>query len=253
MLTRDLRAGPRFFCNSGTEAWEGALEAGAGFCQMNHAHMANGTRPKGRILAMDNSFHGRTFGALATTGQPKYRAPFVPLMPGVKFVKFNDLEDLQRKFDASVCAVCIETIQGEGGICPVNREFLELASRLDEAERRVADARRNSMRAGTHGKTFCLSALRRVARCGDGCEAAGVRVAAGRDSHDRAGCGVHASRNAWDDVWRRSAGLRRRNRVSARGKEVAEARARPGRIFSRARSKRWTGSTNRFRTSAALG
>jgi acetylornithine aminotransferase/acetylornithine/N-succinyldiaminopimelate aminotransferase len=79
---------------------------------------------------MENSFHGRTFGALATTGQPKYRAPFVPLVPGVTFVKFNDLEDLQRKFDPSVCAVCIETIQGEGGICPVNKEFLELASRL---------------------------------------------------------------------------------------------------------------------------
>jgi acetylornithine aminotransferase/acetylornithine/N-succinyldiaminopimelate aminotransferase len=79
---------------------------------------------------MENSFHGRTFGALATTGQPKYRAPFVPLVPGVTFVKFNDLEDLRRKFDSSVCAVCIETIQGEGGIYPVNREFLELASRL---------------------------------------------------------------------------------------------------------------------------
>jgi acetylornithine aminotransferase/acetylornithine/N-succinyldiaminopimelate aminotransferase len=79
---------------------------------------------------MENSFHGRTFGALATTGQPKYRAPFVPLMPGVSFVKFNDVDDLQRKFDSSVCAVCIETIQGEGGVCPVNAEFLELASRL---------------------------------------------------------------------------------------------------------------------------
>jgi acetylornithine aminotransferase/acetylornithine/N-succinyldiaminopimelate aminotransferase len=79
---------------------------------------------------MENSFHGRTFGALATTGQPKYRAPFVPLLPDVTFVKFNDLGDLQRKVDSSVCAVCIETIQGEGGICPVNREFLELASRL---------------------------------------------------------------------------------------------------------------------------
>jgi acetylornithine aminotransferase/acetylornithine/N-succinyldiaminopimelate aminotransferase len=86
--------------------------------------------PKTRILAMENSFHGRTFGALATTGQPKYRAPFAPLLPGVTFVKFNDLDDLQRKFDSSVCAVCIETIQGEGGIRPVNPEFLELASRL---------------------------------------------------------------------------------------------------------------------------
>jgi acetylornithine/N-succinyldiaminopimelate aminotransferase len=118
-----------FFCNSGTEAWEGALKLARAFAQMNNR---NGSKanPKTRILAMENSFHGRTFGALATTGQPKYRAPFVPLMPGVSFVKFNDLDDLQRKFDSSVCAVCIETIQGEGGIRPVNAEFLELASRL---------------------------------------------------------------------------------------------------------------------------
>ena len=118
-----------FFCNSGTEAWEGALKLARAFAQANHKNGSE-PNPKTRILAMDNSFHGRTFGALATTGQPKYRAPFVPLLPGVTFVKFNDLADLQRKFDSSVCAVCIETIQGEGGICPVNREFLELASRL---------------------------------------------------------------------------------------------------------------------------
>ncbi len=79
---------------------------------------------------MENSFHGRTFGALATTGQKKYRAPFAPLMPGVQFVKFNDCADLERKFDDSICAVCLETIQGEGGIQPVAREFLELARRL---------------------------------------------------------------------------------------------------------------------------
>jgi acetylornithine aminotransferase/acetylornithine/N-succinyldiaminopimelate aminotransferase len=116
-----------FFCNSGTEAWEGALKLARAFAQMNNR---NGSKAKWRILAMENSFHGRTFGALATTGQPKYRAPFVPLMPGVSFVKFNDLDGLRRKFDSTVCAVCIETIQGEGGIRPVNAEFLELASRL---------------------------------------------------------------------------------------------------------------------------
>ncbi len=122
-----------FFCNSGTEAWEGALKLARAFAQMNNK---NGHKPKSkpnpktRILAMENSFHGRTFGALATTGQPKYRAPFAPLLPGVTFVKFNDLDDLQRKFDSSVCAVCIETIQGEGGIRPVSPEFLELARRL---------------------------------------------------------------------------------------------------------------------------
>jgi acetylornithine aminotransferase/acetylornithine/N-succinyldiaminopimelate aminotransferase len=79
---------------------------------------------------MDNSFHGRTFGALATTGQKKYRAPFTPLVPGVVFVTFNDCEDLERKFDSSVCAIGLETIQGEGGVVPVNPEFLALARRL---------------------------------------------------------------------------------------------------------------------------
>jgi acetylornithine/N-succinyldiaminopimelate aminotransferase len=133
MLTEISGLDRAFFCNSGTEAWEGALKIARAFAQ-TQTKSKNGSKanlnPKTRILAMENSFHGRTFGALATTGQPKYRAPFVPLLPGVTFVKFNDLDDLRRKFDGSVCAVCIETIQGEGGICPVNREFLELASRL---------------------------------------------------------------------------------------------------------------------------
>jgi acetylornithine aminotransferase/acetylornithine/N-succinyldiaminopimelate aminotransferase len=129
LLTQISGLDRAFFCNSGTEAWEGALKLARAFAQTNHK---NGSRPgsKTRILAMHNSFHGRTFGALATTGQPKYRAPFVPLLPGVTFVKFNDVDDLRRKFDSNVCAVCIETIQGEGGICPVDKEFLELASEL---------------------------------------------------------------------------------------------------------------------------
>ena len=116
-----------FFCNSGTEAWEGALKLARAFAQANNR---NGRKPKWRILAMENSFHGRTFGALATTGQKKYRAPFAPLVPGVQFARFNDVEDLEKKIDSSICAACIETIQGEGGIQPVTREFLECARRL---------------------------------------------------------------------------------------------------------------------------
>lgn len=121
-----------FFCNSGTEAIEGALKLARVFAQTKAAAASkqNGHKPKWRVLAMENSFHGRTFGALAMTGQKKYRAPFAPLMPGVQFVKFNDCADLERKFDDSICAVCLETIQGEGGIQPVAREFLELARRL---------------------------------------------------------------------------------------------------------------------------
>jgi len=116
-----------FFCNSGTEAWEGALKFARAYA---HSQKHNGGKPKWRILALDNSFHGRTFGSLATTGQAKYRDPFAPLVPGVTFVAFNDVADLRRKVDGSVCAVCLETIQGEGGIRPVSQEFLELARAL---------------------------------------------------------------------------------------------------------------------------
>ena len=115
-----------FFCNSGTEAWEGALKFARAYAR---AKKQKG-KAKWRILALENSFHGRTFGSLATTGQAKYRAPFAPLMPGVRFVKFNDVASLEKQFEDSVCAVCIETIQGEGGIRPVSKEFLKRAREL---------------------------------------------------------------------------------------------------------------------------
>ena len=118
-----------FFCNSGTEAWEGALKLARALAR---AENNNGHKAKWRILALENSFHGRTFGSLATTGQAKYRHPFAPLVPGVSFVAFNDPDDLKRQFDSSVCAVCLETIQGEGGIRPVSPEFMQLARQLTE-------------------------------------------------------------------------------------------------------------------------
>src|SRR5215472_9762013 len=116
-----------FFCNSGTEAWEGALKLARAYARVNNS---NGHKAKWRLLALENSFHGRTFGALSTTGQAKYRDPFMPLVPGVDFVVFNDVEDLKRQFDGSVCAVCVETIQGEGGINLVSQEFLQTAREL---------------------------------------------------------------------------------------------------------------------------
>jgi len=116
-----------FFANSGTEAWEGALKLARAYAR---TRSTNGHRPKWRILALDHSFHGRTMGALSTTGQAKYRDPFGPLVPGVSFVSFNDVEDLKRQFDATVCAVCLETIQGEGGIRPLDKDFLGVAREL---------------------------------------------------------------------------------------------------------------------------
>src|SRR5262249_26532310 len=78
---------------------------------------------KHRILALENSFHGRTFGALSVTSTEKYRLPFAPSLPGVEFVRFNDVADLESKFDGTVCALLLDTIQGEGGICAVSEAF----------------------------------------------------------------------------------------------------------------------------------
>jgi acetylornithine/N-succinyldiaminopimelate aminotransferase len=128
-LTKISGLNRAFFCNSGTEAWEGALKLARAFARVNNN---NGHKAKWRLLALENSFHGRTFGSLATTGQEKYRHPFAPLVPGVNFVAFNDPQDLKRQFDGSVCAVCVETIQGEGGIRPVSPEFLQLARELTQ-------------------------------------------------------------------------------------------------------------------------
>ena len=119
-----------FFCNSGTEAWECAIKLSRAYAR--HIH-PNGAKPKSRMLVMQNSFHGRTLGSLATTGNKKYRAPFAPMLPGVTFVKFNDVHDLESKFDGSVCAIGMETIQGEGGVNPVSREFLTRARELTKA------------------------------------------------------------------------------------------------------------------------
>jgi acetylornithine aminotransferase/acetylornithine/N-succinyldiaminopimelate aminotransferase len=128
-LTRISGLDRAFFCNSGTEAWEGALKLSRAFARTQNN---NGHKAKWRLLALEDSFHGRTFGSLATTGQKKYRQPFAPLMPGVGFVGFNDVDDLKRQFDGSVCAICLETVQGEGGIRPVSGEFLRTARELTD-------------------------------------------------------------------------------------------------------------------------
>jgi acetylornithine/N-succinyldiaminopimelate aminotransferase len=116
-----------FFCNSGTEAWEGALKLARAYARRV---TTNGKKPAWRFLALEHSFHGRTFGSLSTTETRKYRAPFEPLVPGVRFVRFNDVEDLKKKFDGSVCAIGLEPVHGEGGIHPVSPEFMKTARAL---------------------------------------------------------------------------------------------------------------------------
>ena len=116
-----------FFCNSGTEAWEGALKlarAHAGILR------SEGKQIGTKFLALEHSFHGRTYGSMATTHKAKYREPFAPVMPGVEFVKLNDVADLRAKFSNEVCAILLESIQGEGGVRPLTQEFFEEARKL---------------------------------------------------------------------------------------------------------------------------
>ena len=131
-LTRLSGLDRAFFCNSGTEAWECALKLARASARSRRTTNGNGNghKPAWRVLAMENSFHGRTFGALSTTGQAKYRDPFAPLVPGVEFVRYNDVDDLKKKFDASVCAIGLEVVQGEGGIQFMDKQFLQAARSL---------------------------------------------------------------------------------------------------------------------------
>lgn len=118
-----------FFSNSGAESIEGALKL-ARLYGRTPADMTGSPARKHRILALENSFHGRTFGAVSVTATEKYRLPFAPLVPGIEFVRFNDVADLESKFDDTVCAILLETIQGEGGIYPVSEDFWNRARAL---------------------------------------------------------------------------------------------------------------------------
>lgn len=108
-----------FFTNSGTEAIEGAMKAAKKYAYTRDGEAGH------EIIAMNHSFHGRSMGALSVTGTEKYRTPFAPLIPGVKFADFNDLESVKAAVTDKTCAIIMETVQGEGGIYPATQEFLE--------------------------------------------------------------------------------------------------------------------------------
>src|SRR3954469_4354723 len=108
-----------FFCNSGTEANEAALK---------FARLANPGRAG--LVALNESFHGRTMGSLAMTGHEAYRAPFEPLVPGVTFIEPNDVAALEAAVDDKTCAIFLEPVMGEGGIIPLSHDFLAAARRV---------------------------------------------------------------------------------------------------------------------------
>jgi acetylornithine aminotransferase/acetylornithine/N-succinyldiaminopimelate aminotransferase len=116
-----------FFANTGTEAWEGALKLARAYAGLKRSE---GTNIGTKFLALEQSFHGRTFGSMATTYKAKYRDPFAPVVPGVEFVRLNDVADLRAKFSSEVCAILVEAIQGEGGVRPLTQEFFAEARAL---------------------------------------------------------------------------------------------------------------------------
>ena len=107
-----------FFTNSGTEAIEGALKTARKYAALK----GNG---RFEIIAMEDSFHGRSMGALSVTGTAAYREPFEPLIPGVRFARFNDLDSVKANITDKTCAILLEPLQGEGGIHPATQEFME--------------------------------------------------------------------------------------------------------------------------------
>lgn len=108
-----------FFTNSGAEANEGAIKAAKKYAYTRDGHTDH------EIIAMNHSFHGRTLGALAVTGTEHYREPFEPLMGGIRFADFNDLESVRAQITDKTCAIMLETVQGEGGIYPATQEFMD--------------------------------------------------------------------------------------------------------------------------------
>lgn len=115
-----------FFTNSGTEAVEGAIKAARKYAYLKDKKTGH------EIIAMDHSFHGRSIGALSVTGNAHYQEPFQPLMGGVKFAKFNDLESVKAQITDMTCAIILETVQGEGGIYPADETFLKEIGKICE-------------------------------------------------------------------------------------------------------------------------
>jgi acetylornithine/N-succinyldiaminopimelate aminotransferase len=136
-----------FFANTGTEAMEGALK-------MIHSHGRAISPEKFEVISLENSFHGRTLGALSITGQPKYRADFEPLVPGARFVPANDIAALEAAFTDRTAGIVLELIQGEGGIYPITQEFAAKARELADRHNALLVADETQCGVGRPGTYF---------------------------------------------------------------------------------------------------
>src|SRR5450755_1385086 len=144
-----------FFCNSGTEAMEGGLK-------MVHSHGRAIDAEKYQVIALENGFHGRTFGALSITGQPKYRQDFEPLVPGARFVPANDLAALEAAFSDRTAGIVLEMIQGEGGIYPLTPAFVAKARELSDRHNALLVADETQCGVGRPGTYFAYQRTNHV-------------------------------------------------------------------------------------------
>ena len=142
-----------FFGNTGTEAIEGAIKLARAYARQHHP-----AEPFERyeILAVENSFHGRTLGALSATWPEKYRQPFEPLVPGFRFVRLNDAAHLRESFSPRVAAILLEVIQGEGGVVELSEEFLKIAQELCRANDALLIADEIQCGLGRTGRWFAF-------------------------------------------------------------------------------------------------
>ncbi len=149
-----------FFCNSGTEAVETCLKFARRYWHTRGAH------ERVEIVALDGSFHGRTYGSLSVTSDPHYREPFAPLLPGITFVPTDDPKGLMSAVSSSTAAIILEPIQGERGIRPISRSFAQAVNEACAKKWRVAHCRRSPVRPGTDRKSFLLLHARPQAAAG---------------------------------------------------------------------------------------
>ncbi len=138
-----------FFTNSGTEAIEGAIKAAKKYAYTRDGYAGH------EIIAMNHAFHGRSLGALSVTGTKHYQEPFEPLLPGVRFAQYNDLESVRAQITDKTCAIILESLQGEGGIYPATKEFMQgIRTLCDEHDiLMICDEIQCGM--GRTGKMFC--------------------------------------------------------------------------------------------------
>ncbi|MBR1918215.1 MAG: aspartate aminotransferase family protein [Spirochaetales bacterium] len=147
MLNKLAGSSEVFFCNSGTEANEAALKM---------ARKYGSAKGKYKIISMEHSFHGRTYGSITVTGQEKYHKGFAPMLPGVLYATFNDLESVENLVDDKTCAIIVEPLQGEGGIVPAKQEFLSGLRALCDEKDIVLIFDEVQCGLGRTGRPFCF-------------------------------------------------------------------------------------------------